>query len=116
MRAQALARGRAREAALVSLLAYVGLRPGEAFALRWDCVGDRALIVEHGRADGSLKPTKTDRIRTVSLLAAVIEDLAAWRAVASVRPTMISCSRGRMGECFATPTTTRTGVLPNSTR
>jgi len=83
MRALALARGRVREAALISPLAYAGLRPGEALALRWDCVGERVLIVEHGRADGSLKPTKTDRIRTVSLLAAVIEDLAAWRTVAS---------------------------------
>jgi integrase len=85
MRALALARGRVREAALISLLAYAGLRPGEALALRWDCVGDRALIVEHGRADGSLKATKTDRIRTVSLLAPVLEDVDAWRAVASYR-------------------------------
>jgi integrase len=83
MRSLALARGWLREATLLSLLAYAGLRPGEAFALQWDGVGDRSLIVEHGRADGSLKPTKTDRIRTVSLLAAVIEDLDAWRTVAS---------------------------------
>ena len=78
MRALVLARDRPRDAALLSLLAYAGLRPGEAFALRWDCVGDRALIIEHGRADGSLKATKTDRIRTVGLLAAVVEDLEAW--------------------------------------
>jgi integrase len=82
MRALALARGRPRDAALLSLLAYAGLRPGEAFALRWDCVGDRALIVEHGRADGSLKATKTNRIRTVGLLQSVVEDLEAWRGVA----------------------------------
>jgi integrase len=82
MRAHVLTRDRQREAALLSLLAYAGLRPGEAFALRWDCLGDRALIVEHGRADGSLKATNTDRIRTVGLLRAVVEDLDAWRAVA----------------------------------
>jgi integrase len=82
MRALVLARDRPRDAALLSLLAYAGLRPGEAFALRWDCVGDRALIVEHGRADGSLKATKTDRIRTVGLLRSALEDLEAWRAVA----------------------------------
>jgi integrase len=82
MRANVLARDRPREAALLSLLAYAGLRPGEAFALRWDCVGDRVLIVEHGRADGSLKATKTDRIRTVGLLQPVVEDLEAWRSVA----------------------------------
>jgi integrase len=83
MRALVLARDRPRDAALLSLLAYAGLRPGEAFAVRWDCVGDRALIVEHGRADGSLKATKTDRIRTVGLLQPVLEDLEAWRAVAA---------------------------------
>ena len=73
-----------REAAVISLLANAGLRPGEALALRWDCVGDRVLIVEHG-LDGSLKSTKTDRIRTVSLLAAVIEELDAWRTVEPIR-------------------------------
>jgi integrase len=82
MRALVLARDRVREAALLSLLAYAGLRPGEAFALRWDCVGDRTLIVEHGRADGSLKATKTDRIRTVGLLGPVVADLDVWRAAA----------------------------------
>jgi integrase len=82
MRALVLARDLPRDAALLSLLAYAGLRPGEAFALRWDCVGDRALIVEHGRADGPLKATKTDRIRTVGLLRPVIEDLDGWRAAA----------------------------------
>src|SRR4051794_40901392 len=82
MRSVALARGWLREATLLSLLAYAGLRPGEAFALRWDGVGDRSLIIEHGRADGLLKATKTDRIRTVGLLRVVTEDLGAWRAVA----------------------------------
>jgi integrase len=82
MRAMVLARHRPRDAVLLSLLAYAGLRPGEAFALRWDCVGDRALIVEHGRADGSLKATKTDRIRTAGLLAPVVEDLEVWRTAA----------------------------------
>ena len=79
MRAAVLARGRVREAALLSLMAYAGLRPGEAFALSWDCVGERSLIVEHGRADGELKETKTGKIRTVSLLAPLVEDLEAWR-------------------------------------
>jgi integrase len=86
MRALVLDRGRPRDAVLLSLLAYAGLRPGEAFALRWDCVGDRALIIEHGRADGSLKATKTNRIRTVGLLVPVVEDLEVWRT-ATPAPT-----------------------------
>jgi integrase len=79
MRAFALARGRVREAALLSVMGYAGLRPGEAFALRWDCLGERSLIVEHGRADGELAQTKTRRIRTVGLLAPVADDLRVWR-------------------------------------
>lgn len=84
MRAEVLARGRVREAALLSLMAYAGLRPGEALALSWDCVGERSLIIEHGRADGELKETKTGKIRTVGLLAPVAEDLGAWRAGTSI--------------------------------
>jgi integrase len=83
MRASSLEPGRLREATILSMLAYTGLRPGEVFALSWDCVGERTLIVEHGRADGSLKATKTDRIRTVSLLAPFASDLALWRAATS---------------------------------
>lgn len=76
-------RGHVRDPALLSLMTYAGLRPGEAFALSWDCVGERSLIVEHGRADGELKETKTGKIRTVGLLAPVSEDLAAWRMSSS---------------------------------
>ena len=46
-------------------------------------MGERSLIVEHGRADGELKETKTGKIRTVGLLAPVSEDLAAWRMSSS---------------------------------
>lgn len=60
-------------------MGYAGLRPGEAFALTWDCLGERSLVVEHGRADGELAETKTRRIRTVGLLAPVAEDVCVWR-------------------------------------
>jgi integrase len=79
MRAIALARGRVQDAALLSVMGYAGLRPGEALALTWDCLGERSLIVEHGRADGELAETKTRRIRTVGLLAPVADDLRVWR-------------------------------------
>ncbi len=79
IRALVLARGRVREAALLSVMGYAGLRPGEALALTWECMGERSLIVEHGRADGELKETKTGRIRTVGLLAPVAEDVGRWR-------------------------------------
>ena len=35
-----------RDATLVSVLAYAGLRPGEALALRWDDVRERTLLVD----------------------------------------------------------------------
>ena len=89
MRAGVLARGRVREAALLSLMAYAGLRPGEAFALSWDCVGKRSLIVEHGRADGGVKSTKTGKIRTVGLLVPVAEDLEAWRGSTSADAALV---------------------------
>ena len=89
IRAEFVARARARDAALLSLLAYAGLRPGEAFALSWDCVGERSLIVEHGRADGRLKDTKTGKIRTGGLFAPVAEDLAGWRTDAPTGTTLV---------------------------
>jgi len=79
IRAYALERGWERDAALFSTLAYAGLRPGEAFALRWECVGRNTLLIEHGRADGALTATKTNRVRTVRLFAPLAEDLATWR-------------------------------------
>jgi integrase len=100
MRARALTDGGVRDAALLSLLAYAGLRPGEAFALRWDCLGNRTLIIEQGRADGLPKTTKTDRIRTVTLFAPVLADLAAWRAVAPATGTQEVLFGRRDGEIY----------------
>ena len=78
MRTHAVERGWLRDAVLLCTLAYAGLRPGEALALRWDCVGHNTLLIEHGRGDGELKATKTNRVRTVRLLSPLAEDLATW--------------------------------------
>ncbi len=74
-----------RDAALVSVLAYVGLRPGEALALRWSDVGERTLLVERSNDDGQIKSTKTGRVRAARLMGPVKADLAAWK-LASGRP------------------------------
>jgi excisionase family DNA binding protein len=66
------------DATLVSVLAYAGLRPGEALGLRWHDVGERTLLVERSVAFGQLKSTKTGKTRTVRLLPPLVEDLAAW--------------------------------------
>jgi integrase len=73
-----------RDAALVALLAYAGLRPGEALGLSWGCVGERVLLVEQAVSMGVVKETKTRRVRTVRLLAPLRDDLAAQRALRGV--------------------------------
>ena len=69
----------------LSVLAYAGLRPGEALALRWEDVGERTLQVERAVANGLLKATKTGQRRSVRLLSPVRSVLAVWR-LASGRP------------------------------
>lgn len=70
----------ARDAALIALLAYAGLRPQEAQALRWADVRERTLLVEKAAdGQGGVKTTKTGQARTVRLLAPLAADLAEWR-------------------------------------
>jgi integrase len=79
VRAQLLDAGRIRDAVLVSVLAYAGLRPGEALALTWSHIRERTILVERAVALGELKTTKTSRTRTVRLLAPLAADLREWR-------------------------------------
>lgn len=66
-----------RDAALLSVLAYAGLRPQEARGLRWSHVGERTLMVNAPKTRGR---------RSVRLLAPLAADLAEWR-LASGRPS-----------------------------
>jgi integrase len=79
LRQHLLADGRLRCATLVSVLAYSGLRPGEALALTWDGVGERTIAVTGASSMGRLKGTKTGAERTVRLLSPLAHDLAEWR-------------------------------------
>jgi integrase len=76
---------RLRDATLVSVLAYAGLRPSEALGLRWQAIRERTLLVELGVVLGEERDTKTARARTVRLLGPLAQDLAEWR-MASGRP------------------------------
>jgi integrase len=71
---------RPRDAMFVSLLAYAGLRPQEARALRWGHVGERTLTVQAPK-------TRRHRSepRSVRLLAPLAQDLREWRLL-SGRP------------------------------
>jgi integrase len=68
-----------RDATLVSILAYAGLRPGEALALRWVSIRRRTILVGRAVSLGKEKGTKTNATRTVRLLAPLTRDLAEWR-------------------------------------
>jgi integrase len=69
-----------RDATLVSLMAYAGLRPGEALNLPLSGVRERTLLVH---------ATKTGRTRTVRLLAPLAEDLGQWTAAANIRDGLL---------------------------
>ncbi len=76
MRARLLGDGRLRDATLLVVLGYAGLRPQEALALEWRHVRERTLLVERALSDGQLKALKNRRQpRTVELLAPLQEDL-----------------------------------------
>jgi integrase len=73
------AASRQRDAVLMSVLAYAGLRPQEAVALCFGHIRDRTILVERAVSLGQLKDTKTRAHRTVRLLGPLQEDLQAWR-------------------------------------
>ncbi len=79
MRARLLEAEQLRDATLLAVLAYAGLRPEEARALRWEDVGERTIRVERAAAGSTVKETKTGEIRTVRLLAPLARDVGLWR-------------------------------------
>lgn len=82
LRAELLAAGRPGSAALACTLAYAGLRPQEALALRWQDVRDATLLVQAKNVDGEvLNALKHHghKARAVELLPPLAADLAEWR-------------------------------------
>jgi integrase len=75
-----------RDAALISVLAYAGLRPGEALALQWRDIREQTILIERAVSLGEEKDTKTAAHRTVRLLAPLAADLREWR-LRSGRPS-----------------------------
>ena len=74
-----------RDATLISVLAYAGLRPGEVLALRWGDIREQTILVERALSLGAEEDTKTTAHRTVRLLAPLRQGLGEWR-LASGRP------------------------------
>lgn len=75
-----------RDAALLSVLGYAGLRPGEALALRWADLGVNTVLIERAISLGDEGDTKTRRHRAVRLFGPLRRDLAEWRLAAG-RPS-----------------------------
>jgi integrase len=71
---------RQRDALIVSLLAYAGLRPGELRALRFRDVRENTILVERAaNPDGSIKATKNEQRRSVRLLSPLAQDLREYQ-------------------------------------
>lgn len=70
---------RHRDATIVAVLCYAGLRPSEVWGLRWASVGESTLHIREAFVRGEQKGTKSGRERVVALeppLAAILE---VWR-------------------------------------
>jgi integrase len=73
-----------RDKALLSVLAYAGLRPQEALAVRFEDISERSIRVARKNVDGRiLAYTKTRTQRHVRLLEPLVEDLAEWHRASS---------------------------------
>jgi integrase len=96
---------RSRDALIVSLLAYSGIRPGELRALRWADVRDRTLLVQRGADQaGKAKATKTRRRRPVRLLPLLTQDLREHRLLARRPPDRESILLDEDGEGWSKTT------------
>ena len=88
---------RPEDVLLVRLLAYGGLRIGEAFALRWEDVGQQSVTIRQSVSDSQGKiivgPTKTYVTRTVALPASVLVALEEIRGNGLVFPNRLGTHR-----------------------
>jgi integrase len=71
-----------RDAAFLSVLAYAGLRPGEALGLRWSDIRERTILIQRSISLGEEADTKTRQHRTVRLIASLAADLCSWHTAA----------------------------------
>jgi integrase len=78
-----------RDATILSLLAYSGIRPGELRALRWRDVRNRTLLVN---------AAKTEKRRTVRLLAALKLDLEEWQRISGMPSESALVFEGERGQ------------------
>jgi integrase len=71
---------RQRDALIVSILAYAGLRPGELRALPLEGFRENIILVQRAaNPDGSSEATKNRQHRTVRLLSALAQDVREYK-------------------------------------
>jgi integrase len=68
-----------RDALMVSLMGYAGLRPEELVALRWSDIGSRVIVIDRAFTYGELKTTKTGARRAVEIVPPLALDIAEAR-------------------------------------
>lgn len=83
-----------RDVVLLGLLAYAGLRPEEALALRWADVG-RVLVIDRAFTHGEEKGTKTYQRRTVDVIGPLDDDLAALHPSQAAPEALVAPALGR---------------------
>jgi len=89
---------RRRDALIVSLMAYAGLRPGELRALRFSDVCEKTILLQRaGNPDGSIKATKTRQRRTVQQLTPLGQELREYRLAAGRPPEQALIFPGATG-------------------
>ena len=74
------------DSVLICVMAYAGLRPGEALALTWGDIGARSISITKALALGEVGETKTRHDRVVPLLEPLREDLEALRELRADEP------------------------------
>jgi integrase len=77
-----------RDALLISLVAYGGLRPGEALGLRWGDIRANTILIQRVLVKAGFRPTKTRQRRSVKLLAALHTDLVRARTLLGREPKL----------------------------
>lgn len=71
-----------RDATLISVLAYTGVRPGEVLGLRWWDTREQTILIQRSVSLGEEADTKTRQHRTVRVLGPVAADFRARRMAA----------------------------------
>lgn len=71
------------DSVLICLMAYAGLRPGEALALTWGDIGEKSISVTKAIALGEVGDTKTRTDRSVPLVEPLWDDLDDLRRLRS---------------------------------